>query len=247
MKTLFEHISDPNATPSLKDEYVCSAESLFEHQYLDERLGCEFGILHSWNGGFEKGGSYTSDYWHELYELSKQSIVNKRVIDEWFHEDYQHKHYAALNTFKCEAQTSIYNTGLKDAILLPSWLTFNLIRLKLDFHYTANSFGEVTSTSVSLGFLKKDESFRNEFCIVGSWPWHTWSFLNGRAKRHFKLAKRITDEKEKAKMIAEAMNICGNESFIYRLHQDYMYLIHPKYAKLMKKYGYYKISTWKIK
>lgn len=251
METLSEHVSDPNGTPTLKDEYVCSAEGLFEHQYLMsgsyKRLGCEFGILHSWNGGWEKGGSYTSDYWHELYELSKQSIVNKRAIDDWFHEDYKHEHKNALNTFECQSQTSIYNTGLKKYILLPAWLTFNLIRLKLDFHYSANDFGEVTSTSVTLGFLKKDKGFRNEFCIVGSWPWHTWSFLNKKAKRHFKRADKIKDEKEKAKLLAEAMNISGNDAFIYRLHQDYMYLIHPKYAKLLKKYGYYKISTWKIR
>ena len=61
------------------------------------------------------------------------------------------------------------------------------------------------------------------------------------------MAKKCKDEKEKAKMIAEAMNISGNDAFIYRLHQDYEYLIHPKYAKLMKKYGYYKIPTWKIR
>ena len=253
METLSEHVYDPNGTPSLKDEYICSAEGLFEHQYLfkdnpDEQLGCEFGILHSWNGGWEKGGSYTSDYWQKLYAMSKENIVNKRVIDAYLHEDYKHEHKNALNTFECQSQTSIYNTGLKDAILLPSWLTFNLIRLKLDFHYTANSFGEVTSTSVSLGFLKKDKMLRDcEFCIVGIWPWRTWSFLNDSAKRHFKMAKRCKDEKEKAKMIAEAMNISGNDDFIYRLHQDYEYLIHPKYAKLMKKYGYYKISTWKIR
>ena len=59
METLSEHVSNPNGTPSLKDEYVCSAEGLFNKQYLlsddaESRLGCEFGILHSWNGGFEK-------------------------------------------------------------------------------------------------------------------------------------------------------------------------------------------------
>lgn len=251
METLSEHVSDPNGIPILKDEYVCSAEGLFEHQYLfdnpDEQLGCEFGILHSWNGGYEKGGSYKSDYWHKLYAMSKENIVNKRVIDAYFHEDYQHEHKDALNTSNCQSQTSLYNTGLKEYILLPAWLTLNLIRLKLDFHYSANDFGEVTSTSVTLGFLKKDKDFRNEFCILGNWPWDTWSFLNGRAKRHFKLAKQIGYEPEKAKTIAEAMNISGNDAFIYRLHQDYMYFIHPKYAKLLKKYGYYKISTWDIK
>ena len=250
METLSEHVSDPNGTPTLKNEYICSAEGILNRQYLlndsDKRLGCEFGILHSWNGGFEKGGSYTSDYWYELYELSAQSIINKRVIDEWFHKDYQHEHKSALNTDDCQSQTSIYHTGLKTCIYLPAWFTFNLIRLTLDFHYTANNFGEVTSTSVTLGFLKKDKGFRNEFCIIGSWPWNTWSFLNHRAKMRFKLADKIKDEKERAKCIANAMNVSGNNGFIYRLHQDYMYLIHPKYKKLLKKYGYYKVSTWKI-
>ena len=251
METLSEHVSDPNGIPSLKDEYICGAKGTFSHQYLvsgsDERLGCKFGILHSWNGGFEKGGSYASDYWRELYELSEQSIVNKLVIDNWLNEDYQHEHYAALNTFECQSQTSIYNKGLRKYILLPAWLTFNLIRLKLDLHYSANDFGEVTSTSVTLGFLKKDKGFTNCFCIEGIWFWHTWSYLNRKAQNHFKHAKRIANEKKKAKTIAYAMNISGNDAFIYRLHQEYMYLIHPKYAKLMKKYGYYKISTWEIR
>ena len=67
------------------------------------------------------------------------------------------------------------------------------------------------------------------------------------ARMRLKRARRISDENEKAKIIAEAMNISGNDSFIYRLHQNFMYLIHPRYAKLLKKYGYYKVSTWKIR
>lgn len=252
METLSEHVSDPNGTPSLKDEYVCGASCLFDRRYLldehkDAQDGCEFGILHSWNGGYEKGGSYTSDFWHKLYGMSKESIVNKRVIDAYMDEDYKHEHKAALNTYECSAQTSIYNCGLKNAILLPAWLTFNLIRLKLDLHYVANDFGEVTSTSVTLGFLKKDKSFGDEFCIIGQWWWATWRFLNRNTRRHLKRAKRISEEKEKAKIIAEGMNISGNNSFIYRLHQNYMYLVHPRYAKLLKKYGYYKVSTWDIR
>lgn len=42
------------------------------------------------------------------------------------------------------------------------------------------------------------------------------------------------------------MNISGNDSWIYRLHQWYVYLIHPRYAKLLKKYDLYKKSTWEI-
>jgi hypothetical protein len=175
METLSEHVCNPNGTPTLKDEYICGAEGMY--QYLskgkDKQLGCKFGILHSWNGGFEKGGSYISKFWRKLYDLSEKSVINKNVVDSWLHEDYQHKHTAALNTYECEAQTSIYNEGLRKDILLPAWLTLNLIRLKLDFHYTADSFGEVTSTSVTLGFLKKDKQL-NKFCIVGDWFWHTW-------------------------------------------------------------------------
>ena len=247
METLSEHVYNPNGTPSLKDEYICSAEGMY--QYLsegkDKQLGCKFGILHSWNGGFEKGGSYISKFWRKLYDLSKKSVINKNVVNSWFHEDYSHKHKAALNTYECEAQTSIYNEGLRRDILLPAWLTLNLIRLKLDFHYTADSFGEVTSTSVTLGFLKKDKQW-NEFCIVGDWFWNTWLFLNRDTKRNLELVKDCKDEKNKAKAVAEAMNISGNDSFIYRLHQGYEYLIHPRYARLLKKYGYYKVPSWNI-
>jgi hypothetical protein len=61
-----------------------------------------------------------------------------------------------------------------------------------------------------------------------------------------KLAKKCKDEKNKAKAVAKAMNISGNDSLIYRLHQWYEYLIHPRHARLLKKYGYYKVPTWNI-
>ena len=60
-QTLSEHVSCPNSTPIPKEEYICSAEGLFNGQFLfngdtDTQIGCKFGILHAWNGGWEKGG-----------------------------------------------------------------------------------------------------------------------------------------------------------------------------------------------
>lgn len=250
MQTLSEHVSDPNGEVSLKDEYICGAEGLFERQYLigddpDSQVGCEFGILHSWNGGWEKGGSYSSNYRSKLYEMSKESIINKRVIDQYFHEDYSHKFTNALNTDACEYSISIYYKGLPCFYRLPSWLTLNIIQLTIDMSYNANKFGEVTGTYAKLGFRKKDDT-SNKFDIHGIWPWKTWRFLNKKTKRGLKMAEKITDEQKKAKSLANAMNISGNDSWIYRLHQWYVYLIHPRYAKLIKKYDLYKKSTWRI-
>lgn len=247
MQTLTEHVSNPNGKVSLKDEYICGAEGLFERQYLigddpDSQIGCEFGILHSWNGGWEKGGSYSSDYRSKLYEMRKESIINKRVIDQYFHEDYTHEFKEALNTDTCEYSVSIYNTGLPRFYRLPSWLTFNIIQLIIEMSYTANKFGEVTGTYAKLGFLKK--SGMDGFSVHGEWFWNTWFFLNRKAKDNFKRAKKITDEERKAKVLAKAMNISGNDAWIYRLHQWHEYLIHPKYAKLLKKHGLYKKPTW---
>lgn len=250
MQTLCEHVSDPNSTPSLKDEYVCSAESIMGGQYLtsgdpDEQTGCEFGILHAWNGGFEKGGSYSSDYRDKLYKLAEQNIVNYRVIHDWLREDHKHKFYDALNTDECEMQTSIYNTGLPDHYRLPAWLTFNLIQLTLDFSYNANSFGEVTDTYVSLGFLKKDNNrLGNRFCIVGIWPWKTWKYLQHEMKRNLKLAKGATNEEKKINYLARALNISMNDAWIYRFHQWYAYVRHPRYGKMLKAAGKYKTKTW---
>lgn len=250
MQTLSEHVSDPNGVASLKDEYICSAKGLFEKRYLfdgepDSQIGCEFGILHSWNGGWEKGYSYASDYWHKLYDLSKESIINKRVVDQYFHEDYIHEFKNALNTDNCEYSVIIYNTGLPRFYRLPSWLTFNFIQLIIEMSYKANSFGEVTGTYAKLGFLKKDDNI-GSFCIHGSWFWSTWRFLNQETKGKLRSIDKINDEKEKAKIVANAMNISGNDAWIYRLHQWYEYLIHPKYARLLKKYKMYKKSTWQI-
>ena len=111
--------------------------------------------------------------------------------------------------------------------------------------YNANKFGEVTGTYAKLGFRKKDDT-SNEFDIHGIWPWKTWRFLNKKTKSGLKRAEKITDEQKKAKSLANAMNISGNDSWIYRLHQWYVYIIHPRYAKLIKKYDLYKKSTWKI-
>lgn len=249
-KTLTEHVSNPNGTPDLKDEYVCSAKGVFEHQYLygsnkDETTGCEFGILHTWNGGYECGGSYASQYWHELYAMSKESIVNKRVIDQWFHEDNKHKHFNALNTFECEMQTSIYKVGLRRCYYLPAWLTLNIIQLTINLEYTANKFGEVTSTNATLGFLKKDDNTK-DFCIVGDWPWNIWKYLTNETDFNFKKAKQAKTEKDKVKHIAHAMNIHANDTWVYRLHQWYEYLIHPRYAKILKEKGMYKKPIFDI-
>lgn len=247
MQTLSEHVSDPNGEVSLKDEYICSAEGLFERQYLigddpDSQVGCEFGILHSWNGGWEKGGSYSSNYRSKLYKMSKESIINKRVLDQYFHEDCSHEFKEALNTDACEYSVSINNTGLPRFYRLPSWLTLNIIQLMIEMSYKANKFGEVTGTYAKLGFLKK--SGMDGFSVHGEWFWNTWFFLNRKAKHNFKRAKKITDEERKAKVLAKAMNISGNDAWVYRLHQWYEYLIHPKYAKLLKKRGLYKKPTW---
>ena len=121
----------------------------------------------------------------------------------------------------------------------------NIIQLTINLEYTANKFGEVTSTNATLGFLKRDDN-RKDFCIVGYWPWSTWKYLNDKTKHEFKMAKKAKTEKNKLKHIAHAMNISGNDAWIYRLHQWYEYLIHPKYAKLLKKEGMYKKPTWNI-
>ena len=249
-ETLSEHVSNPNGTPDLKDEYVCSREGVFTPKYLyngnEYKLtGCEFGVLHAWNGGHECGGSYVSTYWHKLCELRKESAVYERIIDSWFQDDNKHEHRKALNTFECEMQTSIYKVGLRRCYYLPSWLTLNIIQLTINLEYTANKFGEVTSTRATLGFLKKDGN-TNDFCIKGQWPWSIWKYLHDRTYFEFKNAKKAKTEKVKLKHIAHAMNISGNDAWIYRLHQWYEYLIHPRYAKLLKKEGMYKKSTLNI-
>lgn len=42
------------------------------------------------------------------------------------------------------------------------------------------------------------------------------------------------------------MNIYCNDAWIYRLHQWYEYLIHPRYAKMLKEKGMYKKPIFDI-
>ena len=242
-ETTSEHVSLSSA--SLKDEYVCGASNLWEGRYLpssveDTKIGCEFGILHSWNGGFENGGSYRSDFWQKLIKMREESFVNYRVINDYLKEDKKHHHLSALNTYECRLEVEIYNCGLKNKIYLPSWLTFNRIQLTINLYYKANNFGEVTSTSFGWGFLTNLDDVVK---VVGTWPWHTWRFLCTDSKRHLSEYKSCTDEERKINLLAKAMNICYNNGWVYRLHQWYMYLRHPRYAKILKKAGKYKVAT----
>lgn len=250
LQTLYEHVTNPNGTPSLKDEYICGAENYAEKQYLmnddaDSRIGCEFGILHSWIGDYEPGSSYSNEYINKLYEISSESIVNKRVIEQYLHEDRTHEFENALNTDACAYSVSIYRKGLPYLIRFPSWLTLNIIQLFIELSYTANSFGEVTETYANIGFFKKLDD-NNDFIVYGQWLWKTWRLLDSHTKNELRSADKIPIEEHKAKALAYAMNINYNDGLVYRLHQWYEYLIHPRYAKLLKKYDMYKKPIYKI-
>ena len=235
-QTLSEHVSCPNSTPIPEDEYICSAEGLFNGQFLfkndpDTQIGCKFGILHAWNGGWEKGGNYVSEYWRKLIGMSKDSIVNKLVIDSYLHEDYQNEFSSALNTFECQTEISIYKKGLPDKVKLPTWLTFNIIQLTLDYSYEADEFGVVKKTWVCLGFLKKDKHFsEKEFSIIGQWPWHTWNFLY----RIFNRQRKNAIKRHDIKSLKECYEPARNTAWIYRMFHWYITHRHfIEYRKLM--------------
>lgn len=243
LQTLCEHVSGDGSYASLKDVYVCSAEGLFDGQYLlegdpESQIGCKYGILHCWNGGFEAGGSYTSDFHKKLWDMEKESFINYRVISQYLHEDYQYDFKSALNTFDCCSEVYIYHKGLRDKRYLPAWLTFNQIQLTIDYSYEADNFGRVTKTWIKLGFLKKDDNGNRGFCIIGNWPWHTWSFLNREFKRDMKVVKKQKAKNvDHMKALLKAFEPSFNQSWIYRLHHKWICFTHLKlYKSLLKHY-----------
>lgn len=232
-ETLTEHVSCSKVTP--KDEYICSANTLFDGRYLfkgdpESQLGCKFGILHSWNGGLEVGNSYISNFHKKLIEMSRQSIINKIVIDQYIHEDYENKFNAALNTFACQMEVSIEKVGLLNKIYIPAWLTFNIIQLTLDFSYQADNFGIVHKTFVNLGFLEKDKYSNNGFSIVGQWPLHTFKYLLRSFNRRRKQAIKFKD----MDMLKKCYEPSINKKWVYRLFNWYIRHIHfIEYRKLL--------------
>jgi hypothetical protein len=247
-ETLTEHVGNPNGTPSLKDELVCSAKGLFNHQYLAEEnnpemnmIGCEFGILHVWNddpyGGIEAGGSYISEYRSKLWELSKRDIISKRVIGEWLREDNSLDFTAALNSFECESQTSISKTGLiKEKYLFPFSWRYNIL---IKFDYSSNRFGEVTGISITTKLVRITNRRGHCYSRKEIDPISTWVFLNKTANLELEGSKRFKDfEPGYYHRIHEALKDPFNDGWIYRLHAKWMRFKHPKLTKkLVEKYG----------
>lgn len=237
-ETLSEHVGNPNGTPSLKDELICSAKGLFNHQYLDceenpelNMIGCEFGILHCWNDDIfnEEGGSYSSDYRKKLWQLSKKDIITKRVVDAYLSEDNSMEFTNALNSFECQVQTSIYNKGLKKhAFIFPFSWTFNI---QVQFEYQADKFGRVTGIEIRFKLVKIYDRHRGSYCIKEIDPIHTWIYLNQSTKSHLKRAMGAKTQDTRQSCIFQALKDSPNKSWIYRAHAKWVRFKHPRLVK----------------
>ena len=241
-ETLSEHVSNPNETPSLKDEFICSAKGILNHQYKSDMIGCEFGILHAWNGdtygGLESGGNHVSEYWIELLKLTRKDIVAKRVIDAWMHEDQRMEFSAALNSYECEIQTSIYHKGLKDKVFVfPESWKYNIL---IEFKYNANSFGEVTEIHTDTHLVRVDH-------LEGSYTMKkfnyidTWKYLYESDKSNINTANNYLEKgnmKQYYHHIHEVLKDPYNNDLIYRIHTKYARLKYRDHAKrLIEEYG----------
>ncbi|MBQ3642830.1 hypothetical protein II906_13040 [bacterium] len=221
METLSEHVSCSSV--SEKEVYVCSAD-------------CKFSKLHIWNEdpfGSERGNCFISDYWRECYHKSENDEELKKYLDE----DTDNKFISALNSDVCENEVSIYKTGLKRTLTLPSWLTINSIQPYFEYAYVANKFGQVTKCAIYLRFWKiEDEYSRTEIIPF----WDTLEFLNYKFNRTRKRALACKTEVDKMQGLLKAYKVSNKDSFSYRLFAWYITKRHYfEYKNVLK---YFKIT-----
>jgi len=105
-------------------------------------------------------------------------------------------------------EIEIYKRGVTRKTMLPSWITFNIFQLYIDYHYTADTDGNVIKIRRSLEFLKKDDKGR--FLYGGSWWWGTFKYLWKKFKRNRKYKSRNEFKKS------------FNRAFVYRAFEFIM-------------------------
>lgn len=114
-----------------------------------------------------------------------------------------------------------YKRGLTKKTMLPSWLTLNVVQLYFEYHYKADTDGNVLKKWRTLEFLKKDENGR--FCYGGSWWWGTFKYLWKKFKR--KRKSKTSNEFEKT----------FSRASVYRVFEFVMKVIFYKsYKKSLK-------------
>lgn len=233
-ETMLEHVcGDGTQQPSLKDEYICSNEEERKEIFRNEdALGCDYGIVNSWIDGIEAGSTYGNSYSRKLWDLQ-----NKNEFYAKFRHNEMKMFSTALNTHNKKMTIEIRKEGLRDMVRLPSWLTFNLIQLILEFSYEANEWGEVKKTYISLGYLYNDGNDSDGFNTYGIWPWRTWSWLYCESKNALKLLKsdKVMSVDQRKQSLKQLFGICLNDSWQFRYYTKWMSLWHPKYFKELKK------------
>lgn len=211
LETLDEHVSCCEVTE--KDVYVCNNDK------------CLWSKYHIWNGDLRDGGAYNSDFFYKMYDLGVKDDNIKLLNQNIYTEDSRMLH-SALNSFSATLRNLFDNDGLTERIYLPSWLTFNLIQLTINFRYEFDDFGRTLKTYIKLGYLKKDNG---KFNVVGIWPWETWSHLNYNFTRKLKKSKEFTGAK-RMNLLLEAFETAVNRSWVYRWYEKYKMFFYKKTA-----------------
>lgn len=153
LQSLDEHVSNPNALPSLKTRYVCSNKECVCNTQEDESV--------CWNsdgecyGGFKifEHGQNTGPY--GSYERKAQVEI------------YKHGPDGPLK---------------KKVYLSPIWMLW-FYQPFIEYHYKSNENGDILKRSWSIEILKKDKGLGNRYCVHASFCWQTWRFLWRNFKR----------------------------------------------------------------
>lgn len=138
---------------------------------------------------------------HYLLCPNETCIANERkVFWDWYGDVYTKGFFrfsdhciqkidSPFGSFSRQSAIEIYKIGLKDKTHLSPWLTFRLIQLYIEYHYKANTDGDVLSRRWTIGFLNYDKRGKR-FAFVGHWWYSTLKFLwrrfHSRGKKDFK-------------------------------------------------------------
>lgn len=100
--------------------------------------------------------------------------------------DFINQNDAPFGSLSRRLNVEIYKKGLKSKkYLSPAWCLWYYQPI-LEHEYKADEQGKVLRHWIKIGFLKKDDRFGKNYCIVVIPFWRTWKFLYSRFKRNIK-------------------------------------------------------------
>lgn len=140
----------------------------------------------------------------DFYALKYYHKVNDVFPDE---------RYAAIGSFAKKMEVEVYGKGLPEKKYLHPALMLWFFQPYIEWHGISDENGNILKKWFTVGILKKDKSFKNQYCIQAKFCWHTWAFL-------WKMFKRQYNRKDYKKAFEPSLN----RAWVYRWFETFVHL-----------------------